>query len=112
MPEDYFSLAVAITRAHAARVLPIPTIHQGGITMFYPGFKCLTENHENGRYWYNEQDDISVFEDLQHGMDHRRFYAWDGDWDAHDAAEHSPVFDTFDAAVDWINENEGLGQGI
>jgi hypothetical protein len=57
----------------------------------------LVGNNECGDVYYSAERDISLFEDLQTGTS--RWYAWHGDFDVHDQAEHSPVCDSPDVAI-------------
>ena len=64
--------------------------------------KLLESGHENGNYWYDYQADISVFEDTQEAT---CYYSWRGDWDKHDGANKSPLFDTMDEAIEWVTDH-------
>ena len=43
-------------------------------------------DNANGNVYYDAQSNVSVFEDTQ--QEQARYYAWVGDWDAHDHAQH------------------------
>jgi hypothetical protein len=43
-------------------------------------------DNANGNVYYDAQSNVSVFEDTQ--QETPRYYAWVGDWDAHDHAHH------------------------
>jgi hypothetical protein len=51
----------------------------------------------NGYYWYDADNDVSVFEDTSEGTS--QFYAWRGQFDSHDTAQQTTVYPTFDEAV-------------
>jgi hypothetical protein len=57
----------------------------------------------NGYYWYDADNDVSVFEDTSEGTS--RFYAWPGQFDDHDTAEQTAVFPTRDEAVAALGED-------
>lgn len=55
---------------------------------------------ENGNYARTEIEGIviSVFEDTQEARP--RYYAWAGEWDDHDTAQHTRVYRSESCAVD------------
>jgi hypothetical protein len=55
-----------------------------------------------GYYWYDAENDISAFEDVQEAE--TRWYAWRGDSYAHDTAEQTAVYPTRDEAVAALDE--------
>lgn len=52
----------------------------------------------NGYFYHDDETDTSAFEDTSGGES--RFYAWMGDQDSHDTADHSYVMPTLAAAVE------------
>jgi hypothetical protein len=51
----------------------------------------------NGYYWYDADNDVSVFEDTSESTS--RFYAWQGGIDSHDTSAQTAVYPTRDEAV-------------
>lgn len=54
--------------------------------------------NQNGNIYYNYDEHISVFED--HQGESPSYYAWRGDWETHDWAEHTRAYSSMDEAVD------------
>ena len=71
-----------------------------------PGFTCINENHENGRVYFSERENITLFEDTQEGEDKLAYYAWAGTWADHDLVPHSPVTDDPDEAIEWVMDRQ------
>lgn len=63
---------------------------------------AIEKNHEHGIYWYDADENISLFEDLEHGC-----YAWRGTWEDHDRAKHTSVHATAERALEdlhWMHK--------
>lgn len=66
-----------------------------------------TSENENGYHSYNDDENISTFEDVQE--EQLQYYSWLGNFDQHDNAQMdgkmSPTFDTGHESVEWVREN-------